>query len=185
MVFNGVSWKNYNANNSGLVDNSIRCFAFSASGDTWIGTENNGLVKFDGNNNWVTYNTANSKLPNNKIWKIAIESNQQKIWIGTLGGGLALLNLNPNSISPLSEKANKLSFAPNPFYKKTTVIAENKLQNATMNIYTTFGQLVKQINNIYGESFTFESDNLPIGWYTASILQGNKEISRSKFIISE
>ena len=52
-----------------------------------MGTEG-GLAKFD-EENWTVYDTANSDLPDNWIWGLAIDD-QGNIWIGTLGGGLAV-----------------------------------------------------------------------------------------------
>jgi ligand-binding sensor domain-containing protein len=56
----------------------------------WIGTENDGLTKFDGTN-WTTYNTWNSQLPGDNVRSIAIDGNGAK-WVGTVTynyGGLA------------------------------------------------------------------------------------------------
>jgi hypothetical protein len=56
-------------------------------GSKWIGTYGGGLAKFDGVN-WTVYNTSNSKLPDNRVYAIAIDGQGNK-WIGTYGGGLA------------------------------------------------------------------------------------------------
>lgn len=59
------------------------------SGIFWIGTESDGLVKFDGSN-FTTYNRFNSGLPNNKVTTITCDPDGS-VWIGTEGG---LANLN-------------------------------------------------------------------------------------------
>ena len=57
----------------------------------WIGTDV-GLVRINKATGSTTfYNTANSGLPNNNIYAIAIDSNGDK-WIGTLFGGIAKFN---------------------------------------------------------------------------------------------
>ena len=47
----------------------------------WMGTDQNGLLKFDGNL-WTNYNTFNSELPTNAIKKVAIEKDSI-LWIAT------------------------------------------------------------------------------------------------------
>ena len=54
----------------------------------WVGTSG-GLVKIDRTTgNMTFYNRANSGLPSNWVWSIAIDGQGNK-WIGTGGGGLA------------------------------------------------------------------------------------------------
>ncbi len=86
--FNGSVWTIYNTFNSGLSGNYIRSFGFTDDGSVWIGTVGNGLSRLKGNE-WTVYNTSNSELPNDNVLSIAIEKNQNKIWMGTQGGGLA------------------------------------------------------------------------------------------------
>ncbi len=89
----------YNTSNSGLPDNDVTSIVIDISGNKWIGTNSNGLIKFDGTK-WTVYNTSNSGLPNNNVQSISIDGSGNK-WIGTSdyydmtehiwvrGGGLA------------------------------------------------------------------------------------------------
>ncbi len=77
----------YNTSNSGLPSNIVHSIAIDGSGNKWIGTNDGGLVRFDGTN-WDVYNTSNSGLPDNSVLSIAIDGSGNK-WIGTAGGGLA------------------------------------------------------------------------------------------------
>jgi ligand-binding sensor domain-containing protein len=77
----------YNTSNSDLPSNWIHSIAIDDSGNKWIGTWWDGLVRFDGNN-WDVYNTSNSGLPDNEVHAIAIDDRDIK-WIGTHSGGLA------------------------------------------------------------------------------------------------
>jgi ligand-binding sensor domain-containing protein len=77
----------FNTSNSDLSDNNINCLEIDTDGTKWIGTENFGLVKFDGIN-WSVYDTSNSALPGNNVKCIAVDIDGNK-WIGTGGGGLA------------------------------------------------------------------------------------------------
>lgn len=53
----------------------------------WIGTQNSGLVRFNGVE-FITYNYNNSKLPHNQVTALAVDKNNL-LWIGTYGGGIA------------------------------------------------------------------------------------------------
>jgi len=77
----------YDKWNSKLPDNYVPAIAIDEQGNKWIGTDGEGLAKFDGVN-WTVYNWSNSGLPSNNVSAIAIDAQNNK-WIGTLGGGLA------------------------------------------------------------------------------------------------
>lgn len=57
---------------------------------------------------------------------------------------------NTTSIQDLSDKQAGLIF-PNPFYSYTTLQAINIFKNATLTVYNSFGQQIKQIQNISGK----------------------------------
>jgi ligand-binding sensor domain-containing protein len=84
-----VAWTQYDTNNSGLPNNSVRCIAFENDSTAWIGTDF-GLVKFS-NGVWTNFNTLNSGLGNNDIRSIAIDTNKVK-WIGTFANGISVYN---------------------------------------------------------------------------------------------
>lgn len=83
------AWTQYDMNNSGLPNNSVRCIAFENDSTAWIGTDF-GLAKFS-NGVWTIYNTFNSGLGNNDIRSIAIDTNHVK-WIGTFANGISVYN---------------------------------------------------------------------------------------------
>ena len=56
----------------------------SSLGTVWMGTEGNGLVKFDGTN-WEVYNWSNSGLPNNSVRNVTAEG-ANLIWMSTPSG---------------------------------------------------------------------------------------------------
>ncbi|TDO22717.1 hybrid sensor histidine kinase/response regulator transcription factor [Pedobacter duraquae] len=73
-----------------ISDNFIRCMLEDKDHNLWVGTSN-GLNKFDPQQNKFTqYNNTNQG--NNIITTIA--ENKQGIWVGTYGGGIALINQN-------------------------------------------------------------------------------------------
>jgi len=63
--------------------------------------------------------------------------------------------------------------------------SDKYLNNATINIYNAFGQIVKQINNISGQTFTLSNDNLPAGFYFLNLIENDRIIKTEKLVVSE
>ncbi|MBI4932010.1 MAG: T9SS type A sorting domain-containing protein [Bacteroidetes bacterium] len=88
-----------------------------------------------------------------------------------------------------------ISINPNPFSTQTTLQIDPvgnlsngagiPLHNATLTIYNSFGQAVKQIKNISGQTVTLTRDNLPGGLYFFRITQDNKTITTDKLVITD
>jgi signal transduction histidine kinase/ligand-binding sensor domain-containing protein len=84
----------YGAN--ALTKSSIRALLKDGD-DLWIGTEGDGLKKYDASlKKIINYNTDNGKLTDDKVWSIARDGNF--IWIGTDGGGINVLDTRNDSI---------------------------------------------------------------------------------------
>lgn len=81
-------------------------------------------------------------------------------------------------------KNETVSMYPNPFNTQTTLQLNRNLQHATLSIYNTFGQEIKQINTISGQSVTIERNNLPCGWYILKLTEDNKIIAIEKLLIT-
>ncbi len=70
--YDGTSWENFNASNSGLVNNIFYTGAIDSSGRTWIGYWGSGLSVYDpADSSWATFDSTNSPL------------------LGVLSGGMA------------------------------------------------------------------------------------------------
>jgi len=97
-------------------------------------------------------------------------------------------NLNINCTVGLNEFSilqYDFTFFPNPFSAQTTLQTDNLLHNATLTIYNSFGQTVKQIKNISGSTVTLFRDNLPSGLYFIRLTQDNKIIMIDKLVITD
>ena len=81
------------------------------------------------------------------------------------------------------EKLNSLTFFPNPFSDYSILQSEIPLNNSTLTILNSFGQVIKQQHNISSQSITLHRDNLPSGLYFIHLTQGNKQIIIEKLII--
>lgn len=74
---------------------------------------------------------------------------------------------------------------PNPFSTQTNIQTDNYLHNATIIVTNSFGQIVKQMQNISGETITISRDNLYAGLYFFRLTEENKVMITGKFIITD
>ena len=84
-----------------------------------------------------------------------------------------------------SNKNKVVSIFPNPFSTQTILHTDNFLQNATLTVDNCFGQTVKQIKNISGQTVTFSRDNLQSGLYFLRLTQDSKVVATKKIIITD
>jgi len=98
----------------------------------------------------------------------------------TFSTGQCSLTLN------LNEDKNNLTYSifPNPFSTQTTLQTDNLLHSATLTVDNCFGQQVKQIKNISGQTVVLSRDNLPSGLYFVRLTEENK-IYTDKLIITD
>ncbi len=78
---------------------------------------------------------------------------------------------------------NHISFNPNPFSSLTSLRTNNNLKDATLTIFNSSGQTVKQVKSIYGKSFTLYRDNFQSGLYFYQLSQDKKIIKTGKLLI--
>lgn len=89
--------------------------------------------------------------------------------------------------SSINEKfwRNNITLHPNPCSFQTTIQTDKNFKNSTLTLYNSFGQLMKQIKNISGQTVTLSRDNFPSGLYFIRLTQDNKIISTDKLIITD
>lgn len=85
----------------------------------------------------------------------------------------------------LQTKKEKNFIFPNPFSTQTTFQTDNLLQNATLTVDNCFGQTVKQIKNISGQTITLHRDNLTSGLYFVRLTEDSKVIAIKKVVITD
>lgn len=76
-----------------------------------------------------------------------------------------------------------LTIYPNPFSSETTFHTSVSLSNATLTVYTIFGQVVFQQHNINGQTVVLKRENRASGLYFVRISEGNKSIAIQKLVI--
>jgi ligand-binding sensor domain-containing protein len=175
---NGNSWTQAN---NGLTDTTVRSLAISG-GNVFAGTHNGVFLS---TNNGASWSAFNSGLPANTIVSSMAISGTH-IFAGTGGSGVWK--------RPLSEVAteisemdldNSITIFPNPFSTQTTLKADFIFKDATLRIYNSFGQEVRQIKNLSGQTTQLHRDNLPVGVYFLLLTQENKTIASTRLIITD
>ena len=78
---------------------------------------------------------------------------------------------------------NGFTIYPNPFSVQTVLKTGYLLHNTTLTVFNCFGQTVKQIMNISGESIIFNRENLPSGLYFVRLGEENKIVAIDKLVI--
>ncbi|MCG3165302.1 MAG: hypothetical protein POELPBGB_01064 [Bacteroidia bacterium] len=86
-----------------------------------------------------------------------------------------------NSITQYSD----IKFFPNPFTTQTVLQTDRHLQDATLTLYNSLGQQVRQVSNISGLTATLHRDNLPSGLYYLQLTQDNQTIATDKLVITD
>lgn len=86
-----------------------------------------------------------------------------------------------------SEIANKNSglIYPNPMSASATLQTNYPINNATLTIYNTHGQTVKQVTHISGHNIKISRENLQNGLYFIHLTEGNTTIAIEKLQISD
>lgn len=79
----------------------------------------------------------------------------------------------------------KISFSPNPFTTELQISSEISLNNASLKLFNSLGQIVKEVKNINLQNYTLHRDSLKSGLYFIQLLEDNKIISYKKVIIAD
>lgn len=95
------------------------------------------------------------------------------------------VNLNAVGINSLFSEKPTVSIFPNPSSTETTFQTDKLFKDATLTIYNSFGQTVKQIKNISERTVTLFRDNLPSGLYFLRLTEDNKTFSTDKLVITD
>ena len=78
-----------------------------------------------------------------------------------------------------------VNFYPNPFSIQTTFHTDKIFKDATLTVYNLYGQQVKQIKNISGQTVILSRDNLASGLYFLRLTEDNKTVSADKLVITD
>ena len=103
----------------------------------------------------------------------------------TGSGGVATSLCTTVGINGNNHTESFINIYPNPFSTQTILYSDNILKNATLIVYNCFGQAVREIKNVNGQSVTLQRDNLQSGLYFIRLTQENKIFATEKIIITD
>ncbi|MFT5860252.1 MAG: hypothetical protein ACI865_002360, partial [Flavobacteriaceae bacterium] len=90
-----------------------------------------------------------------------------------------------SNIEAVEFNESSLENYPNPFSVATTFHINQNLKEASLIVYNSNGQIVKQIENISGETFTLARENLLSGFYFIRLVQDGKIVATDKLVITD
>ena len=134
---------------------------------------------------WLDCNNNFAVIPGatNQIYSATVSGNYTSaITQGGCTDTSACYNIIITKISEYS-KGDNFSAYPNPFSSHTTLQTDFFLKNATLTVYNSFGQAVKQIKNISGQTVVLSRDNLPNGLYFIRLSADHKTLAINKLVI--
>lgn len=102
----------------------------------------------------------------------------------------ALTNLLNNcsigtGVSSHKISANELYISPNPLRTQATISSDIPFKNATLTVYNTLGEVVKQAEDLSGQEVIIQRGDLPAGLYFIYFKQNNEILVSDKLIIAD
>lgn len=89
------------------------------------------------------------------------------------------------SVPELSDESNIRAY-PNPFSQSIAIETDVVLNNATLLLYDAYGNMVRSIGHISGNSILLERNNLSVGLYFCTLTQSWHEVATvTLFIIDQ
>lgn len=140
-------WVDYQTTNSNIQSNNLTCIAVDNQNNKWIGTAEQGLLKYD-ENQFINFTTFNSGLPSSHINCINV-SNDNQIWIGT-PNGIAVINQSSWTVYNTSN-----SGLNNNNVNKIIFDNSNKVWIGTNNGFCSFDGTNWKNYNYSSEKFTY------------------------------
>ncbi len=117
------------------------------------------------------------------VYLVCFEQSGITQYVSVIGAniecGLATTSINENVYS------SDFTIFPNPFSTLTTFQTDKIFKGATLTVYNSYGQTVKQIKNINGQTITLHRDNLSSGLYFIRLTQDSKVITADKLVITD
>lgn len=123
---------------------------------------------------------------NGLIFSITVIDSISNQSYGPLGSIFSLFICDSISTSiDKNEIITNYQLFPNPFSTQTNFKTDKFLKNATLTVFNYFGQIVKEIKNISGQTFTLNRENLSSGLYFFRLTDENKIFSEEKLVITD
>lgn len=78
-----------------------------------------------------------------------------------------------------------LTIYPNPLVTESFLRKADGFQDATLTIFNSSGQQVKQVAGIFGKIYWLQRDGLPRGFYLLRIVQNGQAVASEKLLVAE
>jgi hypothetical protein len=92
---------------------------------------------------------------------------------------------NTSSLQDQVNENHTIAIFPNPFSLYTTLQSDKILEDATIIIYNSVGEQIRQINHIYGQTAVISRDNIQTGVYFVQLMQKGKMLGINKLVIAD
>lgn len=147
-----------------IPSNALNDVAIDIADRKIIGTQSAGLTILSANNaSWITYNMANSELPDDEVTCVSIAPDGA-IWAGTGNGGVARLDLTTFMHGTALPETGLVAF-PNPFTRAVTIELTGAPGMVSWSLFDRYGRLLR---NGYGRApgrLSLEPGELASGVY--------------------
>jgi hypothetical protein len=126
------------------------------------------------------------KLGQTSWMKVSFSLNDGGSCVAPVTASIDLI-LSPCAPNDVAEpvRGTNLQVNPNPFSAATILSSDQPLRNGTLIVYNAFGQVVRQTDNLEGQSITFQRDGLPEGVYFLALSDEGRMISVRKIVITD
>ncbi len=74
---------------------------------------------------------------------------------------------------------------PHPFSSEAVVRAEHPFENAVLTIINSYGQIIRQMNNVYGETILLQRDDIVSGLYFVRITQNDTIVASCRLVVAD
>lgn len=165
-----------------VIVNPMPILTTYLGGNTVISNQNGATYQ------WIQCNNNNLPIAGETNQAFTATVNGSYAVIVTLGScsdTSACVNIFNVGMAQLSNAVWQMSVYPNPFSSSTTIQTNQVLNNATLTVYNSLGEQIKQIKDINGQSIFLTRDNLTNGFYFIQLTQDNKLIATNKLVLTD
>lgn len=104
---------------------------------------------------------------------------------GRVNAYYALLYDSLSLSAPVVATEEQFSIYPNPFSDQATIFSSVELNDATLEIYNSAGQLVRATGNVFGQVIPLDRDELTQGCYLIVVSENGRVVERDCFVVSD
>lgn len=104
---------------------------------------------------------------------------------GRVNAYYALLYDSLSLSTPEVAAEEQFSIYPNPFSDQATIFSSVELNDATLEIYNSAGQLVRATGNVFGQVIPLDRDELTQGCYLIVVSENGRVVERDCFVVSD